>query len=162
MQRWTAALATMALLTACGAASARAQTNMDHITSDQFAARGKALLADAAKSPEGLALAILQKSPNHYAELVARVKTGGAEVHADWDDVFIFMDGEASEIIGGTVIDPKDTGNGETRGAKVTGGKATPIHKGDVLQIPAKTPHQMIVPAGKTVTYYVVKVQVAK
>ena len=162
MRQLVPVLAAIAGLTACGAASAPAQANPDHITSEQFAARGKALLADAAKSPDGLALAILQKSPNHYAELVSRVKTGGAEVHADWDDVFIFMDGEASEVIGGTVIDPKDTGNGETRGARVTGGKATPIHKGDVLQIAAKTPHQMIIPPGKTVTYYVVKVQIPK
>jgi mannose-6-phosphate isomerase-like protein (cupin superfamily) len=154
---------TAVLLAMCGAVCVPAQTNgIDRISSEQLAARGKALLGEAQKSPEGMALAIMQKSTGHFAELVARVKTGGAEMHDDWDDIFVILDGEATEVTGGTVLDPKNTGPGETRGSRVQGGSSTAIHKGDVVQVSAKTPHQMLVPAGKTVTYYVLKVQVSK
>lgn len=144
-------------------AQAGAQTNgIDRVSAEQLQTKAKALLAEAGKSPEGMAVAILQKASGHFGELVARVKTGGAEMHNDWDDVFIILDGEATEIIGGTIVDPKDTGAGETRGTKVDGGTPTPMHKGDIIQIAARTPHQLIVPPGKSFAYYVVKVQQPK
>ena len=45
------------------------------------------------------------------------------------------------------------------RGASVKGGTRQELKAGDVVHIPAGTPHQMLVAAGNTVTYFVVKVQ---
>lgn len=155
---------TLALLTAVTLlpSASFAQTpasGLDRLSAEKLMAEGRKALAAARTSPDGLKFTILQKDPNHYAEVVGRVKTGGAEVHADWDDIILMLDGQASELTGGTVIDGKDTGNGEVRGARVDGGTPNVLHKGDLLQVPAGLPHQMIVPAGKTVIYYVIKVQ---
>jgi quercetin dioxygenase-like cupin family protein len=45
------------------------------------------------------------------------------------------------------------------RGTAVTGGESHRVSVGDVVHIPANTPHQMLVDAGHQVTYFVVKVE---
>jgi quercetin dioxygenase-like cupin family protein len=44
------------------------------------------------------------------------------------------------------------------RGTAVTGGERHRVSVGDIVHIPANTPHQMLVEAGHHVTYFVVKV----
>ena len=56
--------------------------------------------------------------------------------------VFIIMDGEAEFITGGKLVNPKATEPGQTRGTGVEGGESHHLTKGDVITIPAKTPHQ--------------------
>jgi quercetin dioxygenase-like cupin family protein len=43
-------------------------------------------------------------------------------------------------------------------GSSVRGGVEKRLKAGDVLHIPAKTPHQMLVEPGQQVTYMVVKI----
>ena len=62
-------------------------------------------------------------------------------------------------MTGGEVVDPKPSGPGEIRGSSVKGGALQELKAGDVVHIPAGTPHQMLVASGDTVTYFVVKVQ---
>ena len=66
----------------------------------------------------------------------------GAEMHDNTNHVFIIMDGEAEFITGGKMIDPKVTDPGQTRGTGIEGGVSHHLSKGDVITIPAKTPHQ--------------------
>jgi mannose-6-phosphate isomerase-like protein (cupin superfamily) len=66
----------------------------------------------------------------------------GAEMHDNTNHVFIIMDGEAEFVTGGKLIDPKVTGPGQTRGTGIEGGETHHLSKGDVITIPAKTPHQ--------------------
>ena len=66
----------------------------------------------------------------------------GAEMHDNTNHVFIIMDGEAEFITGGKMIDPKASGPGQTRGSGIEGGVSHHVSKGDVITIPAKTPHQ--------------------
>jgi mannose-6-phosphate isomerase-like protein (cupin superfamily) len=66
----------------------------------------------------------------------------GAEMHDNTNHVFIIMDGEAEFVTGGKMIDPKVTGAGQTRGTGIEGGVSHHLSKGDVITIPAKTPHQ--------------------
>ena len=91
--------------------------------------------------------------------LTARTKPGGAELHKDFSDFFIVLDGEATVITGGTVENAKETSPGEIRGTRVGGGTAQPMRKGDVVHIAPGVPHQTVVPAGKYFLYYVIKVQ---
>src|SRR6266566_2022355 len=56
--------------------------------------------------------------------------------------VFIIVDGEAEFITGGKMVDAKVTAPGQTRGAGIEGGVSHHLTKGDVITIPAKTPHQ--------------------
>ena len=66
----------------------------------------------------------------------------GAEMHDNTNHVFIIMDGEAEFVTGGKMIDPKVTASGQTRGSGIEGGVSHHLAKGDVITIPAKTPHQ--------------------
>jgi mannose-6-phosphate isomerase-like protein (cupin superfamily) len=66
----------------------------------------------------------------------------GAEMHDNTNHVFIIVDGEAEFVTGGKMVDPKVTGPGQTRGSGIEGGVSHHVAKGDVITIPAKTPHQ--------------------
>jgi mannose-6-phosphate isomerase-like protein (cupin superfamily) len=66
----------------------------------------------------------------------------GSEMHDMTNHVFIIVDGEAEFITCGTMIDPKVIPPGQTRGSGIEGGTMHHLSKGDVITIPARTPHQ--------------------
>src|SRR5258705_4852297 len=74
--------------------------------------------------------------------IAQRVVGRGSEMHDNTNHVFIIMDGEAEFITGGKLVDPKATDPGQTRGTGIEGGVSHHLTKGDVITIPAKTPHQ--------------------
>ena len=71
-----------------------------------------------------------------------RGRQRGPELHDHTNHVFIIVDGEADFITGGTMLDPKVISPGQTRGSGIKGGTVHHLSKGDVITIPAKTPHQ--------------------
>src|SRR6185503_14594145 len=66
----------------------------------------------------------------------------GAEMHGTTNHVFIIQDGEAEFVTGGKMIEPKVIEPGQTRGTGIEGGVSHHLTKGDVITIPAGTPHQ--------------------
>jgi mannose-6-phosphate isomerase-like protein (cupin superfamily) len=96
---------------------------------------------------------------NHLTMFAHREGDGEVEVHDKMADVFVVVSGEASLIVGGTVVGGHASGPGEIRGASITGGEKKSLGAGDAVHIPAKVPHQMLVASGKKVTYFVVKVE---
>ena len=87
---------------------------------------------------------------------VRRDGDGEAEVHETQVDVIFVKSGEATLVVGGTVVEPRTTAPGEIRGKSIKGGTSKKMAPGDVIHIPAKIPHQMLVP--KALTFEVVKV----
>ncbi|HEV7220623.1 MAG TPA: hypothetical protein VGN39_17270 [Terriglobales bacterium] len=116
-------------------------------------------LKQLAAQGDGSASETLEKYPHHYTMLAFRNRNGGGELHQKYADLFYILDGGATLMTGGELVDPKTTAPGEIRGASVKGGAPQEVKTGDVVHIPAGTPHQMLVPDGSTVTYFVVKVQ---
>jgi quercetin dioxygenase-like cupin family protein len=102
-------------------------------------------------------VAPLLNRKNSQANVTVRAKTGQGEVHAAWEDHIFVLDGEANLVLGGTVENPKTVSAGETRGDGIKGGRSFSLHPGDYVFVPANTPHQMIVAAGKSIRYGVVK-----
>jgi len=100
---------------------------------------------------------LLLNHKNAQANITTREKSGQVEVHADWEDHIFVLDGECTMVLGGTAENGKSTGPGETRGDSIKGGKNFPLHAGDYVYIPVNTPHQMILAAGKSIKYAVVK-----
>jgi mannose-6-phosphate isomerase-like protein (cupin superfamily) len=135
---------------------------IDRRSSEQLATQARTLLAKAKASPSGSASVTLETYPGHLTMLTVRTKSGGAERHRDWNDMFVVLDGEATEMTGGTIVDAKENSPGETRGKEVSGGRPTPMRKGDVIHISPNTPHQTILEPGKTFTYYVIKIAAPK
>ena len=74
--------------------------------------------------------------------IAQRVMQRGSEMHDNTNHVFIVEDGEADFVTGGKMIDPKATGAGQTRGTGIQGGVSYHLTRGDVITIPAGTPHQ--------------------
>src|SRR5258708_3475090 len=93
---------------------------------------------------------------NHGLLAIRREGDGEAEVHDTQVDVITVISGEGSLIVGGTVMEPHTTAPGETRGKSIKGGVTKKMAPGDVIHIPAKVPHQMLV--SKLLTFQVVKV----
>jgi mannose-6-phosphate isomerase-like protein (cupin superfamily) len=79
---------------------------------------------------------------NGLVVLANRGVQRGAEVHAKTNHVFIIVDGEADFVTGGKMIDPKEISPGQIRGPGIEGGQVHRLTKGDVITIPAGTPHQ--------------------
>jgi len=95
---------------------------------------------------------------NHQLLLIRREGDGEAEVHDTQVDVITILSGEGTLVIGGTVVEPRTTGPGETRGKSIMGGISKKMAPGDIFHVPAKLPHQMLVP--KMLTFQVIKVDV--
>lgn len=85
-----------------------------------------------------------------------RDQAGMAEVHTVDTDIFYVQSGSAVLVIGGTVLEPKPAGPNEIRGAGIEGGETRRVGRGDVVVIPAGTPHWFKQVDGP-VTYYAVK-----
>jgi len=129
----------------------------DHWSPSELLERANHLKELAAE--KGAASETLEKYPHHFTMLAFRNRSGGGEVHQNYADVFYILDGHATLVTGGEVIDPKSTGPGETLGASVKGGSRQDLKAGDVVHIPASMPHQMVLGEGETVTYFVIKVE---
>jgi mannose-6-phosphate isomerase-like protein (cupin superfamily) len=114
------------------------------------------LVADA--RTRGSSGATIEDYGSYKIQLSARTVSGGAEVHAHWDDFMIVEQGSATLITGGTVVDGKTGDDGETHGSKIEGGQSQKINPGDVLTIRAGTPHQLILEPNAIYGAVVVKI----
>lgn len=96
---------------------------------------------------------------SHNIQLSTRAKSGGAELHARFDDIFVVTQGHATLITGGSLIDEKDGPNGESKGSGIRNGHTQVIQKGDIVNIPAGTPHQLKIAPGELYASIVIKVR---
>ena len=115
-------------------------------------------LRQLAAKGDGSASETVDNFPHHYTMLAFRSRSGGGEMHENFADLFYILEGHGALITGGEVADAKTTAPGEVRGSAVKGGSRQEFKAGDVVHIPAGVPHQMLVPDGRTVTYFVVKI----
>ncbi len=91
--------------------------------------------------------------------LAQRRGAGEAEVHETTNHVFIIVEGDATMVTGGKLMGAKNTAPGQIRGSDVQGGQTHHLTKGDVITIPAKTPHWWKEVSTKTVAYYAVNIE---
>lgn len=124
--------------------TARAQTAVAYFASDKVAgafAKGAPLLE-------------VQAYKIHASR---RVAPGQAEVHERDTDIIYVLDGSATLVTGGSVVDGKTVDAQEIRGASIRGGESQRLVKGDVMVVPNGTPHWFKEVDGPFL-YYVVKV----
>ncbi len=99
----------------------------------------------------------LAESDTYKVHASRRDAPGEAEVHARDIDIFYVLDGAATLVTGGTTVEGRTVAVDEVRGARIQGGTARALAKGDVIVIPAGVPHWFSEVNG-TFLYYVVKV----
>jgi uncharacterized RmlC-like cupin family protein len=134
----------------------------DYHSSAELQQKTQQAMAKAAASPAGSAGERIASYSDHAITIAARTKSGGPEVHEQWTDVIIVTGGQATFLIGGTVVDEvaaEGGAPGEKRGSDITGGTTQVLKKGDVINIPAGTPHWIKVAPGDTFSYVNVKVK---
>ena len=91
--------------------------------------------------------------------LANRRTSGEVEVHEKTNHVFIIVEGEATFVTGGTLVGAKDTAPGQIRAASVQGGQTHHLAKGDVITVPAKTPHWFKDVPTRTIAYYAINTE---
>jgi len=79
------------------------------------------------------------------------------EVHDGSDDVYYVLNGEATLMLGGSLVEPNQISPGEWRSKSSTGGQKVVIKKGDLIVVPRGTPHQRTV-TGKGFSMILIKV----
>jgi mannose-6-phosphate isomerase-like protein (cupin superfamily) len=96
---------------------------------------------------------------NYFSAMVHREGNIGAEMHDEWADVYVISSGSGTVETGGTLTGGKSTGPGEIRGGSIQGGTRQKVGPGDIIHIPAKMPHQVLVEPGHQITYFIFKVK---
>ncbi len=91
--------------------------------------------------------------------LAQRREAGPVEYHDHTNHVFVMVEGEATLVVGGTMVDPKRTAPDQMRAPSMEGGTTYHLSKGDVITIPAKTPHWFKEVPSKTVAYYAINIE---
>jgi glc operon protein GlcG len=95
-------------------------------------------------------------SDKYMVHASRREQPGMAEIHTKDADIIHVLDGNATLVTGGSAMNPKTVAPDEIRGSKITGGDTRQIAKGDVIIVPAGTPH-WFKEVSAPFLYYVVK-----
>lgn len=150
-------LGAMLLAALCASHHAGAQ-QADHYTPEALIERAKPL-RDKAAAGNGSASDTLQKYGVDYTMLAFRNQNGSIELHEKFADIFVVVDGAATLLSGGELAGSTTIGPGELHGSAILHPSTTNLVKGDIVHIPANTPHQLLVPKGGTLTYFVIKIK---
>jgi quercetin dioxygenase-like cupin family protein len=118
-----------------------------------------AYLRQMARHGDGSAGEVLKEYPRHSAQLSVRIRSGIAEQHENFADIFYVLAGRAALVAGGSIINAQRVGPGEVRGDAVEGGARQELRAGDVAHVPAGVPHQMTLDGDGSLTCLVFKVQ---
>jgi uncharacterized protein GlcG (DUF336 family) len=87
-----------------------------------------------------------------------REAPGEVEYHEREVDVLRVVEGTATVVTGGEMLDAREVAPGELRARAVEGGTKHELHEGDVLAIPSGVPHQFV-NVSDPFLYFVVKVE---
>lgn len=109
------------------------------------------VLKAVAANPGGMSTSAVSNTDQYRINVVHRVKPAGALAHAGNTELHYIIDGSATVVTGGTIV------RGATAGAAtVANGVTQKVAKGDVIIVPANSPHWYSVVDG-SVTYLEVR-----
>jgi mannose-6-phosphate isomerase-like protein (cupin superfamily) len=86
-----------------------------------------------------------------------RSRSGNAELHKTKTDLIVIEEGSATLVTGGVIPDAHNQSSVEIRGTSIRGGESRKLGPGDIVRIPAGTPHQFVLEKGQSVAYFAVK-----
>ena len=109
-------------------------------------------------TPGASRTAQIGRGPNFTYALTHRDSSGGLERHDAWTDILVIQSGSATYLSGGVQEGARETSPGEWRDGTARGATRQRIGAGDVVTVPAGTPHQFILSAGERITYIAFKV----
>ncbi len=83
---------------------------------------------------------ILSMAP-YRAQLEYRPATAPAAVHEKDAEMFVVLQGAGNIVTGGKLVDEKRTNANNLSGPSIAGGNSQAVVAGDMLIVPANTPH---------------------
>jgi mannose-6-phosphate isomerase-like protein (cupin superfamily) len=117
-------------------------------------------LRSAEKTAPAMHTAPVQNADHYRINIVRRTTPQGAIAHPDGTEVHHIIDGAGTLITGGSIVRPTGGGRGAAA-ASIEGGVSRHVAKGDVILIPAGTPHWYKDLEG-TITYLEVRFDLPK
>jgi mannose-6-phosphate isomerase-like protein (cupin superfamily) len=141
------------------AAQEAAPPGFEQWTTASLKQDGQKLRVDATTDPHHFAVELLADFPNDSAMLVHRESDGQAEWHETQADVFFVQSGSATLLVGGTLMNGETVSPHEKRNGTIQGGARRKLSAGDIVRIPARTPHQLLLEGSPEFNYFVVKVK---
>jgi mannose-6-phosphate isomerase-like protein (cupin superfamily) len=141
------------------APQATAPEGFEHWTPASLRQMSQTLGAKAAADPHNASSQQLSDFPNELFMLARRDADGQAEWHETQVDVFFVQSGSATLVVGGTLVGAQTVAPHEQRAASIQGGVRQKLSAGDVVRIPAKTPHQLLLEGAHEFNYFVIKVK---
>jgi len=131
----------------------------EHWTLANLQHAAQALGAEAATDPHHFAVKQLSDFPSEAFLLVHREADGQVEWHETQVDVFFVQSGSATLVVGGTLINGETVAPHEKRNGTIQGGTRQKLSAGDVVRIPARVPHQLVLDGAHEFNYFVIKVK---
>jgi mannose-6-phosphate isomerase-like protein (cupin superfamily) len=132
---------------------------LEHWSAASLKQLGQTLSQEAAKDSHHLAVRQLSDFPNELFLLGRREADGQVEWHETQADVFVVQSGSATLLVGGTMINGETVAPHEKRNGSIQGGVRQKLSAGDIVHIPARVPHQLLLEGSHEFTYFVIKVK---
>jgi mannose-6-phosphate isomerase-like protein (cupin superfamily) len=115
------------------------------------------LAAQVAHPVKGIAGNQFLNGPGSIVYILRRDKTGEAELHMAFNDIYVVESGRAKITVGGRITGNRETAPTEWLGGDIFGGADYSLAPGDVLFIPAGVPHKVLISPKASITYVLVK-----
>ena len=117
------------------------------------------LRREAPEDPHHFAVRQLADFSNDSYLLVHRARDGQVEWHETQADVFFVLSGTATLVMGGQMVHAETVGPHEKRNGAIVGGLRRPLVAGDIVRIPPRMPHQVLLHGSPEFNYFVVKIK---
>ncbi len=154
---WLLSFLAIPLLSTGGQESAPA--GFEHWSAASLKQIGQSLNEQAATDPHHVAVKQLSDFPNELFLLGRREADGQVEWHETQADVFVVQSGSATLLVGGTMVNGETVSPNEKRNGSIQGGVRQKLSPGDIVHIPARVPHQLLLDGSHEFTYFVIKVK---
>ena len=141
------------------AAQESAPSGFEQWTGTFLKQTSSSLSAEASTDPHHFAVRQLSDYGNESFLLVHREADGQVEWHETQADVFLVQSGAATLVVGGTMVNGETVGPHEKRNGTIQGGVRRKISAGDIVRIPARVPHQLLLDGAHEFNYFVIKVK---
>lgn len=115
------------------------------------------LAKQAPANPNHSAVKQLADFPNESFLLVRREADGAVEWHENQIDIFFVQSGSATLLVGSTYVGGETVAPHEKRNGAIQGGTRVKLGPGDVVRVPPRVPHQLLLDGAHEFTYLVVK-----
>jgi hypothetical protein len=132
---------------------AAAPAPFEHWSADALKAYDQKLAIKPQPATEELGVYPLQS-----AVMRRRASSAESELHMHASDWVVVQTGSATFLLGGKIPHGKTISPGEVRGTTIEGGVRQRLAPGDIVHVPAGTPHQFLLEKGESITYFALKV----